>query len=100
MPRITNELSHARDQRAYSLFLEKKEDGSLKTAKEVSDQLEVDNGFRMGANRLYQLQEAAANGKPIPAKDSKARTPEQKALAKAERKAQKVLAETGLEASV
>jgi hypothetical protein len=101
MPRITNELSRARDEKAYLLFLQKDSEGkSTKSPKDVNDQLEVEDGFRMGVQRLYQLRDAAVEGKPIPAKASKARSPEEKVLAKATRKAQKVLTETGLEASV
>jgi hypothetical protein len=91
MPRITKELSRTRDQKAYTLFLEKDSEGHFtKTVKEVNDQLEVDDGFRMGLARIYQLHDAAHAAKPIPAKDSKARSPEEKAEAKATRKAPKV----------
>ena len=90
MARITRELSHARDQKAHSLLSEKDTEGNFtKTVKQVNDQLKADDGFRMGLTRIYQLFEAARAGKPIPAKDSKARTPEEKAQAKIERKASK-----------
>ena len=84
MPRITRELSHARDQKAYSLFLEKTDEGKFaKSVIEVNEALEAQDGFRMGLARIYQLHDAAHAGEPIPAKDSKARTAEEKALAKA-----------------
>lgn len=84
MPRITRELSHSRDQKAYSLFLEKTDEGKFtKSVVDVNNALEAQDGFRMGLARIYQLHDAAHAGKPIPAKDSKARTPEEKALAKA-----------------
>ena len=90
MPRITRELSHARDQKAYSLFLEKNEEGKFaKSVVEVNDALETQDGFRMGLARIYQLHDAAHSGQPIPAKDSKARTAEEKAAAKATRAAAK-----------
>ena len=90
MPRITRELSHARDQKAYSLFLEKTEEGKFsKSVVEVNDALETQDGFRMGLARIYQLHDAAHSGQPIPAKDSKARTAEEKAAAKATRTAAK-----------
>lgn len=98
MPRITRNLSHSRDQAAFALFLEKNDEGKFtKSVKEVNDALETKDGFRMGLARIYQLHDAAHNGKPIPAKDSKARTVEEKAQAKAARKttkATKATAET------
>jgi len=90
MPRITRELSHSRDQLAYSLFLEKDDAGKfLKSVNVVNEALENRDGFRMGLARIYQLYDAAHEGKPIPAKDSKARTVEEKAEAKAVKKASK-----------
>jgi len=65
MARITKEVSHARDQKAYSLFLEKDDKGAFtKSVKDVNDQLEVDDGFRMGLARIYQLRDAAHEAKP------------------------------------